>query len=85
MRVPEAVKLAALVRTYEAKSGLPLANMAVPRAKVAMHLAARLRFPPPRFVEIRLFAENLQLLHIASPLNTIIRLFTRVRRYAAFA
>ena len=75
MRVPEAVELAALVRANEAEPGLPFADMAVPRAKIAVHLAAGLRLPPPRFVEFRSLAENLEFLHLVPPLQAIIRPF----------
>ena len=62
MRVPEAVKLAALVRANEAEPSLPLADMAVPRTKIAVHLAAGLSLPPPRFVEFGCLVENLEIL-----------------------
>ncbi len=82
MRIPEAVKLSALVRANEAEPRLSLADMAVPRTKVAMHLAVRLSVPPPRFVQLGSLAGTLQGCHLASPLKAIIRLFTRTQEYA---
>ena len=79
MRVPEAVKFAALVRANEAEPGLPLANMAVPRTEVAMHFAVRLRLPPARFVERVGFLQYFQFLHGTHSSNPIIRLNPRTR------
>ena len=79
MRVPEAIKLAALVRANKAEPRLPLANMAVPRTKVAVHFAVRLSFPPSRFMEFGRPAGNLEGWHLASPPNAIICPFTRVQ------
>ena len=50
MRIPQAVKLPALIRAYVAEPSLPLANMAMPRTKIAVHFAASLSLPPASFM-----------------------------------
>lgn len=49
--VTETVELAAFVHPYEAETRLPVANVAMPRAKVAMRFVVRFGFPPARFVK----------------------------------
>ena len=59
MSVAQAVKLAALIRADEAEAGLPFADMAMPRTKIAMHLAVGFSLPPASFVEPRCLLEAL--------------------------
>src|SRR2546422_4397302 len=61
--VAQAVEFSALVDADEAEAALPVADVAMPRAQIAMHLVARFGFPPPRFVQGFSFLEDLQLLH----------------------
>ncbi len=49
--VTETVELAAFVHAYETESRLPIADMAMPRTKIAMRFVVRLGFPPARFVK----------------------------------
>src|SRR3989441_12915075 len=61
--VAQAVEFSALVDADEAEAALPIADVAMPRAQIAMDLVARFGFPPPRFVQGFSFLEDLQLLH----------------------
>ena len=67
MRITQAVKLPALIRPYVAEPSLPLANMAMPRTKIAVHFAASLSLPPASFmlwpVQRPGFLQNFQLGH----------------------
>src|ERR1700723_3655223 len=74
MRITQTVKFPTLVRAYVAEPRLPLANMAMPRTQVAMDLAARLRLPPARLVQFRIFLQYFQVLHGMRSPNSIIRL-----------
>src|SRR5438445_6179965 len=67
--VAQAVEFSALVDADEAEAALPIADVAMPRAEIAMHLVARFGLPPPRFVQGFSFLEDLQLLHRPSFAN----------------
>jgi hypothetical protein len=67
MRVTQAVEFSALVHANEAKSGLPFPDVAVPRAKIAVRFAARLRLPPTGFMQLRGFLKNLKVLQGSRP------------------
>ena len=65
--VAETVKLAALIDADEAEAGLTVSDMAMARAKVAMHLAVGIDVPPAGFVERRGFLEDVETAHCARP------------------
>src|SRR5437879_3860455 len=67
--VAQAVEFSALVDADEAEAALPIADVAMPRTEIAMHLVARFGFPPPRFVQGFSFLEDLQFLHRPSFAN----------------
>src|ERR1700728_511620 len=71
VRVAEAIKLPAFVCANEAETGLPLANVAVPRTQVAMDLAVRRGLPPSRFIELLRFVRGFDARHMC--LTVIIR------------
>ena len=48
--VSETVELSSLIDTNETETGLAFADVAIPRAKIAMHAAIRQGFPPAAFV-----------------------------------
>src|ERR1700722_17472453 len=56
--VAQAIKFAPAIHAYEAKPGLPRMYVAVTRTKEAVHPAARLCFPPARFVKLFGFLED---------------------------
>jgi hypothetical protein len=49
-----------------AETSLPIANVAMPRTKIAMRFAAGLGFPPARFMQVCGFLQNLQVWHDVS-------------------
>src|SRR5690348_10558582 len=68
MRVAERIQLSALIGANEAESGLALADVAVARAKIAMHFAVCFGFPPARSVQFARFLQRLQGFHGSSPI-----------------
>ena len=67
MRVAQAVEFAALVRANEAEPRLPFPDVAMPRAKITVRLAAGFGFPPAGFMQLRGFLEDLQARHRIHP------------------
>src|ERR1700690_4234595 len=63
MRIPQAVKLPALVRPYVAEPSLPFPNMAMPRTKIAMHFPAGFRLPPARLMQHLGFLQDFEFGH----------------------
>lgn len=62
-RVAEAVKLSALINANETEAGLSVSDMAVARAEITMHFAARVDVPPAGFVKRIGFSENVETVH----------------------
>jgi hypothetical protein len=56
--VAQAIELPSAIHADEAKPGLPRMYVAMTRTKVAVQPAARLRFPPTRFVKLFGFLED---------------------------
>src|SRR6266850_1867912 len=69
--VSQTVEFSTLIDPNEAESRLAGMNMAVARTKVAVNSAARLRFPPARFVQGIGLLEDIQLFH-GSPSETLL-------------
>src|ERR1700732_2544254 len=65
--VTEAVELSSVVHANEAETCLTISDMAVPRAEVAMRLAARFGFPPAGFVQRLGFLKDFKILHRVVP------------------
>jgi hypothetical protein len=63
MGVTEAVEFASLGRANEAEAGLPLADVAVARAEVAVHFATGFKFPPASFVKCIGLLQDSEILH----------------------
>ena len=61
--VTEAVKFSALIDADEAEARLPVSDMAVARAEIAMHFAAGVDVPPTGFVKRIGFLENVETAH----------------------
>src|ERR1700733_1903593 len=61
--IAEAVKFAALIDAYEAKSGLPFPDVAMPRAEIAMRAAIGRGLPPTRLVQLLGSLEHFQIFH----------------------
>lgn len=80
MRVAQAVEFSAFVRANEAEPRLPFPDVAMPRAKITMRLAAGLGLPPAGFMQLRGFLEDLQALHRVLPSS---QLYARTSRPAA--
>src|ERR1700727_2983663 len=67
VRVAQTVKLPAFVCANETETGLPLADVAVARTQVAVHLAVRLRLPPACSMELLRFVGNLPAQYLGPP------------------
>ena len=61
--VAQAIELPALVDANEAEAALPFADVAMPRAKVAVDAAVRLGLPPASLVQFGFVLQNLQVVH----------------------
>src|ERR1700683_1522408 len=61
--IAEAVKAATLIDADKTKPGLSVADVAMPRAKIAVRAPIRRRIPPARFVEVLGLLEDFQIFH----------------------
>lgn len=61
--IPQVIELAATIDANEAKSGLPIADVAVARAQEAMHAAVWHGLPPTPFVQRFRVLQNFQAWH----------------------
>lgn len=61
--VSEAVEFAAFIHANETEAGLAVADMAMPRTKIAMRFVIWLGFPPARFVEFGGLLQDFQIFH----------------------
>lgn len=61
--VTPTIKLSALINADEAEARLPVSDMAVARAEIAMHFAAGVNVPPTGFVKRIGFLENVETAH----------------------
>src|SRR5712691_5922911 len=61
--VAQAVELPSLIHTNETETGLPFADVAMPRAEIAVHSALGNGLPPAAFVESFRLLKYFQFLH----------------------
>src|ERR1700688_4208325 len=61
--VSQTVELSALIHPDETKAGLPFSNMAISRAKIAVHATIRRRLPPSPFVQRFRLLQYFQFIH----------------------
>src|SRR5579859_77247 len=66
--VAQAIEFSVLIYADEAKPGLSRMDVAMARTQVAVHAPARLRLPPPSFVQLLRFLEDVQFAHERIPL-----------------
>ena len=62
-RVTKAIKFASPIDANKAEAALPFTNVAVTRAKIAVHAPVWLGLPPAGLVQFGSFLQNLQVLH----------------------
>jgi hypothetical protein len=65
--VSQAVKLSALIHADETEPALPFPNVAMPRAKIAVHAPVRKRLPPAPFVQRFRLLKYFQFVHSGAP------------------